>query len=193
LAAQVSPATRLPLVSLVLPVLQALSPRQLSAFRNDVEALINADSRMTLFEYAVRRFVLHRLLPRLERKAPLTVRFNDLGPLLPACSALLSTLARLGAADDSQAARAFQLAVQKLGSSGTRLELLPKDQCSYSAVDEALEKLAAAAPAIKRQIIESCASCIGADGRVTVEEGEALRVICDALGCPMPPLLGMEA
>jgi hypothetical protein len=38
--------------------------------------------------------------------------------------------------------------------------------------------------------ILACAACIGADGRVTVEEGELLRAISDSLGCPMPPLLG---
>ena len=42
---------------------------------------------------------------------------------------------------------------------------------------------------IKKCVLEACAACIGADGQVTVEEGELLRVISDALDCPMPPLL----
>jgi hypothetical protein len=43
-------------------------------------------------------------------------------------------------------------------------------------------------PPLKRQILSACAACIGADGRVTVEEGELLRAVADALGCPVPPL-----
>jgi hypothetical protein len=45
---------------------------------------------------------------------------------------------------------------------------------------------------IKKRVIEACAACIGADGRVTIEEAELLRVISDALDCPMPPLLSAE-
>lgn len=193
LVAQVEAAARLSVVSLALPTLKALSPRQLAAFRDDIEALIKADNRMTLFEYAVRRIVLHRVLPRLERKPPASLAYSDLGPLLPACDGLLSTLARLGGEDESEAARAFQLAIAKLGPGAAQLAFLPKSECGLDKIDAALERLAAAAPAIKKQVIESCAACIGADGRVTVEEAEALRVISDALDCPMPPLLGLES
>jgi hypothetical protein len=37
--------------------------------------------------------------------------------------------------------------------------------------------------------LQACAECIGADEQVTIEEGELLRVISDALDCPMPPIL----
>jgi hypothetical protein len=43
---------------------------------------------------------------------------------------------------------------------------------------------------LKKSVLEACAACIAADVRVTVEEGELLRVIADALDCPMPPLIG---
>ena len=51
-----------------------------------------------------------------------------------------------------------------------------------------MNELDAAAPPLKRQILNACAACIGADGRVTLEEGELLRAVADALGCPVPPL-----
>jgi Zn-dependent protease with chaperone function len=188
-AAKVSHASRLPLVSLALPALNGLSPQQLVAFRNDLESLIKADNRVSLFEYAVHRLVLHRLLPRLERKQSPTVRYNQLEPLLQTCRALLSTLAHLGSEAESEAVRGFNLGVEKLGVGGTGMELLPRDECGLKVVDAALDQLAAAAPMIKKRVIGSCAACIGADGRLTVEEGELLRVISDSLDCPMPPLL----
>ena len=52
----------------------------------------------------------------------------------------------------------------------------------------ALQVLAEAAPAIKRQVVVSCAACITADRQVTVREAELLRAISDTLNCPMPPL-----
>jgi Zn-dependent protease with chaperone function len=188
-AAKVSHAARLPVVSLALPALNGLSPQQLVAFRNDLESLIKADNRVSLFDYAVHRLVLHRLLPRLEQKQSPTVRYNQVNPLLTTCRGLLSTLAYLGSEDESEAARAFHLGVEKLGVGGAGMELLPRNRCGLKVVDAALDQLTAAAPMVKKQVIESCAACIGADGRVTVEEGELLRVISDSLDCPMPPIL----
>ena len=49
--------------------------------------------------------------------------------------------------------------------------------------------LEAAAPRLKKRVLEACAACIGANGLVTTEEGELLRAVADALDCPMPPLM----
>ncbi|HEY6563556.1 MAG TPA: hypothetical protein VIY86_03620, partial [Pirellulaceae bacterium] len=46
-----------------------------------------------------------------------------------------------------------------------------------------------AVPQIKKLVLEACAECIAADGRMTVEEGELLRVIADAFDCPLPPFV----
>jgi hypothetical protein len=133
--------------------------------------------------------VLKRLLPRLERKPPNSVRYNSIEPLVPACNGLLSTLAYSGTRDAGQVARAFQLGAERLRGGGAIVELWPQDQAGLKAVDMALDQLACAAPMVKKQALEVCAACFGADNKVTIEEGELLRVISDALDCPMPPLL----
>ena len=57
-------------------------------------------------------------------------------------------------------------------------------------LDEALQKLDLASRPLKKQILMACAAAtIGADGQITVEEGELLRAISDSLDCPMPPIL----
>jgi hypothetical protein len=113
-----------------------------------------------------------------------------LGPLVPTISGLLSTLAHAGG-NENRAVDAFRSAtVELFGREGERIELLPREQCGLKVVDAALDQLAAASPAIKRRLIEACALCISADERVSVEEAELLRVIADALDCPMPPLVG---
>src|SRR5262249_29337479 len=52
---------RPPLLDLAMPALRQMSPRQHQAFRAQVEALINADRQLSLFEYVL-RCVLHRHL-----------------------------------------------------------------------------------------------------------------------------------
>jgi tellurite resistance protein len=47
----------------------------------------------------------------------------------------------------------------------------------------------AASPQLKKRVLDACAACVAADGRITVEEAELLRTIASALGCPVPPLM----
>jgi hypothetical protein len=189
LAAQLPPQSKLPLVAMVLPALKGLSPNQLTAFHDDVNFLIKADRQVSLFEYAVHRLILCRLLGRLQHKEPPAIKYDRL-PLVPECSAILSALAYYGTRDDRQAAQALEQGVAQLPSGGAGVKLLPRDTRGLKAVDAALDQFAAAGPLLKRSLLSACAACIGADNRVTVEEGELLRVISDALDCPMPPLVG---
>jgi hypothetical protein len=61
-----------------------------------------------------------------------------------------------------------------------------------SALDSAIDELTAATTSIKKLILQACAESIGADQHVTIEEAELLRVIADALDCPMPPILDKQ-
>ena len=186
--ANVNAETKLPLVSMVLPALHDLSPVQLTAFRDDVIWLIRADKKVSLFEYAVHRLVLKRLIPRLEGQSYKATKYTSFAPLVPACRGLLSTLAHTGG-NEQRTKDAFQKGMATLLGEGAQAELLPREATGLKVVDAALDQLAGASPSIKKRVIEACAECIGADGRVTVEEAELLRVISDALDCPMPPLV----
>jgi hypothetical protein len=100
---------------------------------------------------------------------------------------VLGVLAYVGSAQPSDAARSFALAIQALGWPGVDSSL-PSRNLDLASLDRALNELDAAAPQLKRRILAACAACIGADGQVTLEEGELLRAIADSLGCPIPPL-----
>ncbi len=188
----VKPEAKLPLVSMVLPALKRLSPGQLTAFRNDVVFLTKADNALSLFEYAVHRLVLKRLLPRLEEAPQARQKYVSLAQVLPACQALLSTLSYAGTRDDALAERSFAIGAEKLGARPGQLTLLPRDESGLRSFDGALDTLAGALPALKKSVLEACAACIGADEKVSVEEGELLRVISDAFACPMPPLVKLN-
>ena len=49
---------------------------------------------------------------------------------------------------------------------------------------------AAETAARKQRLLLACAHTVSHDNQIRPEEGELLRAVSDALGCPMPPLLG---
>jgi hypothetical protein len=114
---------------------------------------------------------------------------RSLDALRPACIDLLSTLAHVGHENASAARPAFDAAVQELFP-GDPLEMVGP---SLSAVDFALDNLAAATPELKRKVVTACAVCMVSDGKITVGEAELLRAVADSLACPIPPVLASSA
>jgi Zn-dependent protease with chaperone function len=184
--ATLDPAARLPLIDLTLPALRRLSPEQYARFRDDVQALVEADRRIDLFEWTLHRILLAHLRPDFERVRP-PRRHLTLARVVDACSVVLSALARLGTSGDPAVRDAFDRGAAVLGVAGARL--LAPDDCDLAAVDGALDRLERArAPAAER-LLRACAACVAADGLVSQSQGELVRAIADSLGCPMPPLL----
>ena len=56
-------------------------------------------------------------------------------------------------------------------------------------IDAALNRLAQAAPIIKKNLLEACIHTVGADGVILEAEAELLRAVADTLDCPMPPFV----
>jgi hypothetical protein len=180
---------RLPLLDLAMPALRQMSPRQHQTFRSQVEALIIADQRISLFEYTL-RCVLHRhldaqFLPRQQLRGPLE---NTPRRVTPAVAKVLSLLAWEGQPKPDQAAGAFAAGMRSFAGDDHNYSLSPREESSLGEFDAALQTLNRSVPAIKRRIVVACAACILADRQVTVRESELLRAICDTLDCPLPPL-----
>ena len=183
-----TPELRLPLVSMVVPTLRRLSRDQFEAFAAGVRELIQADNQVSLYEYALHRLLL-RHLARHFGFAPPSAEPWSIG----------RTPGRTGAArpggpgPDRQRAAVGRGPCLRPGNPGPGLAResiprLPPRDLDLQALDHALNELDAAAPPLKRQILDACAACIGADGRVTLEEGELLRADRRLAGMPDPPL-----
>jgi Zn-dependent protease with chaperone function len=181
---------RLPLLDLAMPALRQMSPRQHETFRSQVEALVNADQRLSLFEYTL-RCVLHRhldaqFLPR----RPMGPMQSSAQELASPMAKVLSLLAWEGQPEPELAARAFDTGMRSyIGGDHTYRLLPPSEECSLTEFHAALQTLHQSVPAIKRRIVVACAACIGANQQVSVREAELLRAICDTLDCPLPPLV----
>ena len=181
---------RLPLVDVTLPALKRLSADQYGVFRQTVEALVAADAKIDLFEYVVQAVLLHHLDLQFGRVKPPAIRYHAITPLVPSLGTVLSTLAHAGQDNAADAQRALDQAAVVLGQAVT---LLPREECTLPSLDRAMGELAQASPQIKKRVLTAAATCVAADGKVTVKEGELLRVVAALLDCPMPPLAAAVA
>ena len=176
--------SRLPLVSMAVPAIRRLSRDQSARFAACVDSLIRADGQVSLFEYSVRRLVLR--VASAEPRPP-RVLYDTSAPLAASARWVLGTLARVGHEVDGDAARAFAAGVRSLGWPEVEPGL-PDGDPDLGSLDHALDEFAVASPGLKKQMLAGCASCVGTDGRITLEEGELLHVIAESLACPLPPL-----
>src|SRR5690606_19062314 len=99
---------RLPLVELALPALRELTVDQYDVFRTNMQVLVEADEAIDLFEWSLRRVLLHDLDVHFGRRHPPDVRHRALEPLLPQVQVLLSLLAAAGHRDEEGRAEAFE-------------------------------------------------------------------------------------
>ncbi len=180
---------RLPLVMLALPALHHLSPAQLQSFAQLLQQLVESDQEIDLFEYALQRLVRRHLAPLYEPGARPVAQFYALRPLLRDCAVVLSALAYQGNENRSLVEAAFAQGAVTLNGTGGQLVLLAPEACDLAQIDAALERLALACPALKRQILQACAETVAADGQIALREAELLRAIADGLDCPIPPFI----
>jgi len=187
LIAELHPMVRLPLAALTFPVLRLRPRPELDAFIDTVHAVVNADGRVSLFEYC-----LGRLLETQVRESLDPARYARFGRRKPGAvkhelATLLAVVAQAGNADEAAARRAYLAGLQRV---------LPNEHVAYAppaegvrALDDVWEALDALDPLAKQLLVEAVAAAIGHDDRIAVAEAELLRTICGVLHCPLPPML----
>lgn len=184
--AELNKEFRLPLVDMALPTLQQLSPGQYDLFKQNLDALIDIDSKISLFEWSIRKIVFHHLDPVFDKK-PGTVHQNlTLEQTKTACAVLLSVLVYSGKQQGMQDTDVFAGASTELGK--LNLKLLEKSEISLTRLNSSLDRLARLKPLEKPRLLKACAACITADRQITPSEVEVYRAVAAILDCPVPPL-----
>jgi Zn-dependent protease with chaperone function len=186
-ASNLASAEKIALVDLMMPTLRSLSVAEYHRFRSTLDLLMRGDQRIDLFEYTLSRMVQRHLARSFEGTGPTAVRFRSLKQLLPDARVLLSTLARAGSRSEREAMRAFHHGARAMHLA--EAEIMPSGECGLSAVDDALRRYDAAAPALKKNLMFACAATVMADDEVTDREAELIRAIGDGLDCPVPPFV----
>ncbi|MBW2586472.1 MAG: M48 family metallopeptidase [Deltaproteobacteria bacterium] len=184
-----SSAEKIALVDMAIATLRGLSLAEYERFREVVDALMQSDRRIDLFEYTLSRMIQRHLARSFEGTGPTPLRFRSLTALLPDARVLLATLARVGSRTEDEAERAFRHGAQTLQLKESALAIPTSGECTLASVDRALQRYDAAAPGLKRSLMLACAAAVMADDEVTDREAELIRAIGDALDCPVPPFV----
>jgi len=179
------PIARLPLVAIAFPALKQLPDGRQLTLLDTLDALVKVDGRVDLNEYCLARLLRLQLQ---EARQPRHTPIDGLKKL-PACrdSVILvcTIVSAAGCSDEASARRAWLMAMQN-AFPGEAIEWSPPPAAWQAPFERALDDLDGLMPMAKELVIQSLARAIQADGMVSVEEAELLRVICASLHCPVP-------
>jgi Zn-dependent protease with chaperone function len=181
--ARLGAAGRLPLLDLSLPALRQMSPRQIAQFRAIVKALIDADARVTLFEFALAKILEQNLRPPDDMRARRAVRFYAITPVLDEAATVLAALA---SASSNPTEAAYRAGAARLDAD--RPPPMPRAP-DLPSLNASLEMIAQASGAVKQRVIDAAAHVVAADGQVEPAEAELLRALAATLEVPIPPIV----
>jgi Zn-dependent protease with chaperone function len=177
------------LLDLAMPVFRLFKPEEAQRFLKDVEALIRADGKVTLFEYALSKILRKVLNPIISGKPDKAqIQYYAFNALKDSIMLLTSAMAHFGNKTEADKQKAFHSGMERMGIPGKERALEKLEACGWERLDQALDRLRQAAPIIKKRLMEGLAGCVAADGTVTIEEGALLRAFGEVLDCPIPPL-----
>ena len=180
---EAGPLIRLPLLDICLATLKlADAERRQNIIKNSVD-LIKLDRKITLSEF-VFCFLIQQSLSEIQRPSRTVKSYQ---PMEPALATLFSGLVQVSGDSKEQQSANFQQIMQYYSnrdhSSALQQPPTPK------ALNQALQQLKRLTPLLKQPVVDACVDCILHDGKAVLKEVELLRAICEALECPLPPLI----
>ena len=179
-------SVRFPALELAMPALRKLDPEEREMLITNVQKLVAADNRVSLFELALTSFLSRHLGAEADRVVP--VRYKSYRPVLPALQRLLSLLARAGSTSQADAEALYREAMA--GFMDARHATQPVlEKVTMRQLREALTVLNGLSPLLKPAVIDACGHCVTHDGKVETREYELMRLVADQMDCPMPPLM----
>lgn len=179
-------AARLPLIELAIPAVSEIDGDRAAVLMRNCRTLVEADKRMTVFEFAALSLLEHAL--GLGEEGHAGFHRPGLADIRKDSEVLFSLLAHAGHRDADAAESAFHAAWQQIQLEG-RGELHERGQISMRVFEDALARLNTLKFSFKARLIEAAVAAIASDNMVTVTEAELLRAIGARLDCPIPPIL----
>ncbi len=181
-------AERIPLLDLTVPTLRHLDSDTKTIFKNTVEAVIRADGKVSLYEYAVRQVAMRAIETEAEARARTKKRIH-IREAETEVNLLLSVLAHVGAASEADAEASFEAARQQLlgHHGGITLALQPPERRTLSALNEACATLSALYPAFQQRVMNAALAAVSNNGEINADEFNAFRAAAAALNVPVPP------
>jgi len=128
---QADKEVRMALVDLAVPTLKALSADQYRVCRRHIDALVEADEEIDLFEFTLLHTLRQKLDAYFEKPGIRIAQIYSVWGMQRECSVLLSLLARLDMAGVAQTKEAFKRAVKRLDEPrAAKIRLLSENVCT---------------------------------------------------------------
>jgi len=181
-----SPEQRLPLLEVAFPALKRRPPDFVERVLDTVNALVEADGKIDVFEFLLARVISMQLR---ESYNPDRVRMagnKTLKAYEKETLQVVAVLARHGNPDDNAALSAFRAGIASIGISAEKV--LPEVVNWVTVLDEALPKLDRLKSSEKEKLVGGLIEVVLHDGQLVASELELLRVICDLIHVPLPLL-----
>jgi len=168
-----------------------MSAGQYAKFKSFVQVLVEADARLSFFEFALQQILLHRLGANYRRRKK-DIIYKNISELALEAVNILSRLAHVGHRQEVAAKAAFDYGWSRLNITDSRWKMQPADKVSYGALRSALQRFAVASPGVKKNLLDACAHCALHDERITLAEAELVRAVAYTLDIPLPPFLDVS-
>jgi Zn-dependent protease with chaperone function len=174
---------RLPLLDITIATLKGRDRINRKRIVNACIDLIKADNKITLSEF-VYCYLIQQGLAEIKRP-PRTIKSYQ--HVEQSLATLFSALVQVSGDTLLKQSENFQQ-IMRYYSKQDFTEQLKKPP-SPKALSQAFHQLHRLTPLLKQPIVDACVDCIWHDKKAVTKELELLRAICEALECPMPPIL----
>jgi Zn-dependent protease with chaperone function len=178
-------AFHLPLIDLALPALKTAPQEARQQLLAALEAVINADRRVSLHEFVVLALVREQLAPKLK-----PAQTKKIAELKTEAATVLALVAHAGTRVDATGKR--DAALQAAMRAGATTMGIPQNisvALTLDSANAALEALRSLAPMQKGVLVKGLFAAVTVDGTIRVAEAELMRLVGAVLDCPLPPLL----
>jgi len=172
---------RLPLFNHILPVLKTFSKSEIDELLKQVLIIVKNNNKINLPEYLIYALLKLRLSPPKKR-----AQINSIFKIQTELEYLFSAFIYAAHVDEQQRKKQYQQMMQQLAiknPSSTRM-----DKFDPVMVHSALLQIARLTPLLQKTIIQTMTDSVLWDEKVTIEEYELVRTVCDYLDAPMPAL-----
>ncbi len=181
-------AFHLPVIDLALPAVKAAPAKARDELIAALEAVIQADRRVSLHEFVVLTLVRGQLAPR---HKPGASGSRKIAELQGEAVVVLSLVTHAGTRQDATGERGAALAAaMRAGTQEMGLPDVPAATAlSLETAAAALDALTGLAPMQKAVLIKGLFAAVSFDGSIRIMEAELMRLVGAVLNCPLPPLL----
>lgn len=179
---------QLPMTELLMPALKMMDSRSADRFLQTMQAVIDVDAKVSLYEWCLYQ-VVWRYLKGEHTRNELNVRGYKRRRQHDA-KLTLSVLAHYGHQEDEASVKAFRQGADLFAAD---LDSCPADMLNFSDLSDSLTRIDQWQALEKERLVNAWVACVQADGAINPVEQKLLFTLCACIGEPLPELPAIQS